>query len=1098
LRVRRLRLAPYGPFEDLTLEFKAEARLHVVHGPNGAGKSTTLDALRSVLFGMATGARSFRFDSGRLRLGAVLERASGEQLAYTRRTSPKTPLWNAGDTEPLPGEALAPFLGHLDRQQYVQVFGLDMATLTQGGRELLLGQGDLGRALFGAALGGKRLAEVERGLKELQQELYLDRSPKARINVLRSQHDEATRALKAAQLSVNAADNERRELARLRKQAADLRAELHGIHAEQERLRGLSSALAALEPLEIKLRQREALGDSVHLEEESSREVQAALRELQELERVAAERNERVRELEAAHAAALAAAHPALLGESHAIDGLAQRRGELRARARASASTSAALAAAAAALEDALRRAGVADAMQLRTLGAKTDTQALATQLERLSEARRSAAEAETRAALEAERARAKLAALQRALGALPAELSARHAGNLAALAPFRGDLAALQTLPLPPEGDEAARAAALTAAQAAQQAAQVQFEHVRRELDQASQQLERLLLAPAGAPPTRAEVLSARSERDAALRRALGDEALATQSAISRLAAHDLARLVDRADELADRLHTEAERAAQRSECEAQHERWAAAFAESERQLAAAAARAAETHSAWRSLWEAAGVPQPDPAAAHRWRERRDQLIQRASAAQDQLTHSLRDAEQTAALRDAEHEHATRELERHAAAWTAWVTSNGLSPDEDSELLRARLHATADAQRAAQDVKRLSKERADVEREQAALVSAIAALSERCGMALAAEHVERAVRSDDAEIALAEARLTALVTGLEAERRLVQQRGDLEQRLAHERSRSAEDEAQAEQRRAVLAAAAQRVGLSARDRAALLQHAQQSDAARALDVELRALERSFAEHAAGLSVSEVRAALSEHSAASLREAREALGARAAELATQLEALHARCGALEVRFAGSGSEDAARLEASRASIEAELEEAVEEYLEVRAAQRLLQRELDRYRRETQGPLLRRAQEMFRTLTLGAYTQLHPSEERGKTVMVARREDGETVGVDGMSTGTCDQLYLALRIATVEHMLTAHEPLPFLADDLFVNFDDARTQAALAVLAELGRRTQVIVFTHHESVVQSAERLASSGVELDVLRLPGEVERLQSR
>ncbi|MGK0481305.1 MAG: hypothetical protein ACJAQ3_001278, partial [Planctomycetota bacterium] len=117
---------------------------------------------------------------------------------------------------------------------------------------------------------------------------------------------------------------------------------------------------------------------------------------------------------------------------------------------------------------------------------------------------------------------------------------------------------------------------------------------------------------------------------------------------------------------------------------------------------------------------------------------------------------------------------------------------------------------------------------------------------------------------------------------------------------------------------------------------------------------------------------------------------------------------------------------------------------------------------------------------------------------GKQVMVARRPDGRQVGVDEMSSGTCDQLYLALRVASVEHMLKTVEPMPFIADDLFVNFDDERTEAALRVLAELSKSTQVIVFSHHASVVDTALRLTKEGVPVDVLRLKDERSRESER
>ena len=44
-------------------------------------------------------------------------------------------------------------------------------------------------------------------------------------------------------------------------------------------------------------------------------------------------------------------------------------------------------------------------------------------------------------------------------------------------------------------------------------------------------------------------------------------------------------------------------------------------------------------------------------------------------------------------------------------------------------------------------------------------------------------------------------------------------------------------------------------------------------------------------------------------------------------------------------------------------------------------------------------------------------------------------------VSGMSEGTVDQLFLSLRLAAVEHVVAEGTKLAFLADDLFINYDD---------------------------------------------------------
>lgn len=105
--------------------------------------------------------------------------------------------------------------------------------------------------------------------------------------------------------------------------------------------------------------------------------------------------------------------------------------------------------------------------------------------------------------------------------------------------------------------------------------------------------------------------------------------------------------------------------------------------------------------------------------------------------------------------------------------------------------------------------------------------------------------------------------------------------------------------------------------------------------------------------------------------------------------------------------------------------------------------------------------------MFSTLTLGRYRELRIDHEGASPRLLGLCEDGAgVVEVDQMSEGASDQLFLALRLAAVEQALAAGVRLPFLADDLFVNFDDARARAGLQVLAELARSTQVLMFTHH--------------------------------
>ena len=66
--------------------------------------------------------------------------------------------------------------------------------------------------------------------------------------------------------------------------------------------------------------------------------------------------------------------------------------------------------------------------------------------------------------------------------------------------------------------------------------------------------------------------------------------------------------------------------------------------------------------------------------------------------------------------------------------------------------------------------------------------------------------------------------------------------------------------------------------------------------------------------------------------------------------------------------------------------------------------------------------------------------------------------------------------LSLRLASLEKYLEQNEPLPVILDDLLVNFDDRRSAETLQVLGEFAQKTQVLFFTHHQSLVDLAREV----------------------
>lgn len=167
--------------------------------------------------------------------------------------------------------------------------------------------------------------------------------------------------------------------------------------------------------------------------------------------------------------------------------------------------------------------------------------------------------------------------------------------------------------------------------------------------------------------------------------------------------------------------------------------------------------------------------------------------------------------------------------------------------------------------------------------------------------------------------------------------------------------------------------------------------------------------------------------------------------------------------------------------AGRESAAAEMHQVIERYLELTLAKELLSAAVNQIRAEHQDPLIRRAGELLSLATNGAFSAVGTDvDDKGNPVVVAIRNNGDPAAIDTLSDGTRDQLFLAFRIASIENYCTAAEPLPFIADDLLVHFDDVRSEACLKLLAELGQKTQVLLFTHHQSVADAAERLAAQG------------------
>ncbi|MEZ4424112.1 MAG: AAA family ATPase [Gemmatimonadota bacterium] len=145
----------------------------------------------------------------------------------------------------------------------------------------------------------------------------------------------------------------------------------------------------------------------------------------------------------------------------------------------------------------------------------------------------------------------------------------------------------------------------------------------------------------------------------------------------------------------------------------------------------------------------------------------------------------------------------------------------------------------------------------------------------------------------------------------------------------------------------------------------------------------------------------------------------------------------------------------------------------------------------RFRERHQPDVVRRGAQYVARITSGRYHTLATGDRPGEPMLYVKHNGGPGIDVTGpLSTGTKEQIYLALRLAVVDHLDHGRERLPLFLDESFVNWDAERRDQGLRLLKELSRRRQVFVFTCHRDL---ADRLQTLGAR--VLRL-GDGEQVE--
>jgi len=182
----------------------------------------------------------------------------------------------------------------------------------------------------------------------------------------------------------------------------------------------------------------------------------------------------------------------------------------------------------------------------------------------------------------------------------------------------------------------------------------------------------------------------------------------------------------------------------------------------------------------------------------------------------------------------------------------------------------------------------------------------------------------------------------------------------------------------------------------------------------------------------------------------------------------------------EVGAAQKGLEDMdKRTEAIEAAQEVEscasrIQESVFDYSRHQIAAEVLRREFERYK-EQRGPELERASQLFNIMTKDSFDRLIvENDEKDRPMLLGVPAGKAPITTQEMSDGARDQLYLALRLALLEHHMEKNGPLPILLDDVLVHFDDERASETLKMLHSIAEDNQMILFTHHQHLVNIAK------------------------
>ena len=151
---------------------------------------------------------------------------------------------------------------------------------------------------------------------------------------------------------------------------------------------------------------------------------------------------------------------------------------------------------------------------------------------------------------------------------------------------------------------------------------------------------------------------------------------------------------------------------------------------------------------------------------------------------------------------------------------------------------------------------------------------------------------------------------------------------------------------------------------------------------------------------------------------------------------------------------------------------------VRPWAQLKLAEALLAEALRRHREKAQGPVVELAGEYFKLITEGRFVRLLVDDDGTEPELMAQPAQGKALRIGALSEGTGDQLHLALRLAALEVQRKPDRMMPLVLDDVFITSDDERASNIFKALEKFSEHAQVLVFTHHQHLVEIARRIVA--------------------